>query len=60
MSSINKQFSVEATDVVPKQGEGIPRRHTLVANGQFIATYAAEVRTLYDSFVLASSRYGKA
>jgi hypothetical protein len=58
--TFNKQFSAEATDVVPKEGEGLPRRHPLVADGQFIATYTAEVRTLYDSFVLSASRYGKA
>lgn len=57
-TTINKQFSLEATDIVPKQGEGIPRRHPLVADGQFIATYTADVRTLHDSFIHATNTHG--
>lgn len=53
-----KLLSVESPDYVPRPGEGVPRRHPLIQDGQFIVTYNEEVRTLYESFNHAVSKYG--
>ena len=53
-----RQLSAEAPNYESKPGEGVPRRHPLVADGQFVTTYSNDVSTLYDSFNRACSKYG--
>jgi long-chain acyl-CoA synthetase len=53
-----RQLSVEVPNYTPRPGEGIPRRHALVADSQFITSYSAEVRSLYDSFMRSCSNFG--
>lgn len=45
----------EAWKSVP--GESAPRRHPLVADGDFYTTYTPSVRTLYDNFESAVERF---
>ena len=51
-------LSVEA-DVPAVKGEGKPRRHPLVANGDFIRLFKDGVETLHDTFRTAAAQYGK-
>jgi hypothetical protein len=57
LPSNTKQLSVEA-NVTAKQGEGVPRRHPMVADGQFVTSFSSDVSTLYDSFTRACFKYG--
>lgn len=57
-SSQSGLFSVEA-DVPKVPGEGKPRRHPMVANGDFICLFKDDVRTLYDTFRNAVTQYGE-
>jgi len=50
-------FSVESPGAVKVEGEGIPRRHPLIANGGFISTYDESVRTPYDSLLKSCSEF---
>lgn len=51
-------LSVESPGAEAREGEGLPRRHPLVANGDFIQTYDDSVTTLYESFMLSVRKFG--
>ena len=55
---MNSLYSVEVKDCPERPGEGKPRRNLLSPDGQFIATYSAEVRTLFDVLRHAASAFG--
>lgn len=50
-------LSVPSPGVEPKEGEGVPRRHPLIAGGGFIDHWDANIRTPYASFLEACRKY---
>jgi hypothetical protein len=57
LSQQQQSLSVAAPDWDGRAGESAPRRHPLVADGQFVATYSPDVRTLHDHFESAVERF---
>lgn len=52
-------FSVEASGYEKKEGETIPRRHPM-AKDKLITQPSSEVKTVYDNFKRAASKFGNA
>lgn len=59
-SSTQKLRSVPSPDTEKRPGEGIPRRHPLVANRPLLKKYDCHISTIYESFLASVRKRGKA
>lgn len=50
-------LSVPCSIAPQKAGEGIPRRHPLVGDGELVSSFDPSLKTVYDNFCYAANKF---